>query len=203
MTMKKVINAFLALLVVAGAIMFLVSYWRDMSSPSSGSLTAYSSSSYSSGSSSSSTTEKTSSTTNSGQSEQNSTSSAQSTTSSKAAEAPKVSSSTTSSSAGAGSSSTTTKKEETPKPIETKPAETKKEFDVYSVPLHSVDSSCFSEIGYDSEWETLVVRFRENNSYLYAYGNFSQSDYNQFKNASSLGTYYNTYIKGQYPSTKY
>lgn len=60
-------------------------------------------------------------------------------------------------------------------------------------------SSCFSEIGYDSRNEALVVRFR-NSGKAYVYLEFSSSDWSSFKTAKSLGSYYNKNIKGKYKS---
>lgn len=57
------------------------------------------------------------------------------------------------------------------------------------------DSSCFSEIGYDDWTATLYVRFRDSGS-LYSYEEFY--DWDSFRHADSLGSYYNSYIKGQY-----
>ena len=57
------------------------------------------------------------------------------------------------------------------------------------------DSSCFSEIGYDDWTATLYVRFRDSGSF-YSYEEFY--DWDSFRHADSLGSYYNSYIKGQY-----
>ena len=64
-------------------------------------------------------------------------------------------------------------------------------------------STCFSYIGYDSQHEKLAVIFRSNEDRAYVYSDFSASDWSEFKSADSLGSYYNKYIKGQYPSQKY
>lgn len=78
-----------------------------------------------------------------------------------------------------------------------------KGFSPYDVSLHSVDSSCFYKIGYDSKYEKLVVVFNSNTDYMYVYSDFTSGDYKDFTAADSLGKYYNSYIKGVYPSEKY
>ena len=65
------------------------------------------------------------------------------------------------------------------------------------VEMQEVDSTCFSEVGYDAGQELLLVRFRNSGS-LYSYGPISQEEYNAFISSSSLGKYYNSYIKGNY-----
>lgn len=62
------------------------------------------------------------------------------------------------------------------------------------------DSSCFSEVGYNPATQTLKVCFRTTGYYEY-YG-FSQSDYDAFISADSLGTYFNQNIKGYYSYSK-
>ncbi len=53
-------------------------------------------------------------------------------------------------------------------------------FDVDDVNMQSTPgSSCFSEIGYDSDWEILVVRFRDSGS-VYAYSDFPEDKWSQF-----------------------
>lgn len=63
-------------------------------------------------------------------------------------------------------------------------------------------SSCFSAVGYDEENETLAVIFRSNESRTYLYTEFCAADYTDFMTASSLGSYYNQNIKGQFPSER-
>lgn len=68
----------------------------------------------------------------------------------------------------------------------------------YSFEKHyTFDSSCFSQVGYDAGMEALFVTFRDSGK-SYIYTNFSQYDWNSFSSASSLGSYYNSYIKGKY-----
>lgn len=58
-------------------------------------------------------------------------------------------------------------------------------------------SSCFSCVGYDRESETLRVEFREN-GYQYVYLDVPYDEWDDFISASSLGTYYNKFIKPYY-----
>ena len=81
---------------------------------------------------------------------------------------------------------------------ETTPTATPRVFDADAVAMQSTpDSTCFSEVGYDAEWEVLVVRFRDSGS-VYTYSCFPVSEWDEFIAADSLGSWYNTYIKGQY-----
>ena len=83
--------------------------------------------------------------------------------------------------------------EETPTPYD---------FNVDDVKMQSTPgSSCFSEIGYDSYWEILVVQFRDNGS-VYSYLDFPIDKWDKFISADSLGSWYNKYIKGQYEYEK-
>jgi hypothetical protein len=75
-------------------------------------------------------------------------------------------------------------------------------FDVDNVSMQSTPkSSCFSEIGYDSDWEILVVRFRDSGA-VYTYSDFPEDEWNKFIAASSLGRWYNAHIKGRYEDEK-
>lgn len=71
------------------------------------------------------------------------------------------------------------------------------DFDYTSVPMESVDSTCFSEIGYDEDHEILLVRFLESDS-LYEYYDVPEDVYEDLLNADSPGGYYNDNIKGYY-----
>lgn len=78
------------------------------------------------------------------------------------------------------------------------PIPTPNVFDVDNVDMQATpQSSCFSEIGYDSEWEILVVRFR-NSSSTYTYSDFPEGEWSKFVSADSLGRWFNKHIKGQY-----
>lgn len=82
------------------------------------------------------------------------------------------------------------------------PTTTLRLFDVDDVDMQPTPkSSCFSEIGYDSDWEILVVRFRDSGS-VYMYSDFPQSEWNRFIAAKSLGSWYNAHIKGRYEYEK-
>lgn len=59
------------------------------------------------------------------------------------------------------------------------------------------NSSCFSQVGYDTDEERLIVEFRETKA-VYEYTGFSAADWDAFISADSLGTYFNKYIKGNY-----
>lgn len=65
-------------------------------------------------------------------------------------------------------------------------------FEIYETP----DSSCFSEIGYNSYYEVLYVNFRTSGGYLYF--DFPEDAWIDFFNADSLGSWHNDYIKGYY-----
>lgn len=62
-------------------------------------------------------------------------------------------------------------------------------------------STCFSQVGYDSDNEELHLVFRETGK-EYIYSEFPEKDWSDFWNAESLGKYYNKWIKGKYPSRK-
>ncbi|MEL7659023.1 MAG: KTSC domain-containing protein, partial [Bacillota bacterium] len=82
-------------------------------------------------------------------------------------------------------------------PIET-PTPTSHEFDVDDVIMQSTPgSSCFSEIGYDSDYNILVVQFRDSGS-VYMYLDFSIDEWDKFTSADSLGRWYNKHIKNKY-----
>lgn len=70
--------------------------------------------------------------------------------------------------------------------------------DMYSTP----DSSCFSAVGYNADYEILAVTFRESGeSYLYL--DFPRNEWEDFRSADSLGSYFNKYIKNNYACNKY
>lgn len=69
------------------------------------------------------------------------------------------------------------------------------------VRMKEVDSSCFSEVGYASDTETLYVRFKDSGS-LYRYDEIPSNIYRSLMNAESIGKYYNSDIKGKYPCTR-
>jgi len=72
------------------------------------------------------------------------------------------------------------------------------QFSVDDVQMQSTpDSSCFSEVGYDEEWNRLIVKFRDS-GVVYMYYDFPVSKWKQFIAADSLGSWFNEYIKGYY-----
>ena len=58
-------------------------------------------------------------------------------------------------------------------------------------------SNTFYEIGYCKKYELLLVTF-DNSFDTYIYEEFSEDDWNDFRNASSLGSWYNNRIKNKY-----
>ena len=64
----------------------------------------------------------------------------------------------------------------------------------------SVNSSNLSAVGYDSETGVMHIRF--NSGRLYAYYNVPENVYHELMNAASLGSYFNSFIKGCYGDTK-
>ncbi|MBQ4451220.1 MAG: KTSC domain-containing protein, partial [Clostridia bacterium] len=55
----------------------------------------------------------------------------------------------------------------------------------------------FSHVGYDKANRILKVRFRDSKS-VYIYKNIPNEVYRALINASSIGSYYNNYIKNKY-----
>ena len=72
----------------------------------------------------------------------------------------------------------------------------------YKIPsglLKPVDSTAISEMGYDSDKQALIVRFKSSGK-AYAYVDVPKSEWEAFRNAKSIGSYYNKNIKGKYKS---
>jgi len=67
------------------------------------------------------------------------------------------------------------------------------DFDMQTTP----DSSAFKEIGYEKTDHILVVTFRDSGDSYYYY-DVPRDMWVEFKNADSLGSYFNEYIKGNY-----
>lgn len=63
----------------------------------------------------------------------------------------------------------------------------------------SVDSSCISAIGYDGVYSTLRIRF--NSGAVYEYEGFQHSEFRVFRDAPSLGRYFNSHIRDHYHYT--
>lgn len=70
----------------------------------------------------------------------------------------------------------------------------------YKIPkdvMQTVDSSAISEMGYDSKNRALIVRFKSSGK-AYVYIDFPKTEWESFRNAKSIGSYYNKNIKGKY-----
>ena len=60
----------------------------------------------------------------------------------------------------------------------------------------SVSSSNLKSVGYDTKERILEIEFQ--NGRIYQYSNVSNDEYTELMEASSLGRYFNFYIKGAY-----
>jgi hypothetical protein len=69
-----------------------------------------------------------------------------------------------------------------------------------SIPRTSVKSSSISEIGYDEDKKTLVVKF--GNGGLYAYKDVPSGVYADLRDAESAGKHLMANIRGKYEHTK-
>jgi len=58
------------------------------------------------------------------------------------------------------------------------------------------DSSMITSTEYDDETQVLEVTF--NNDDIYAYYDFSSSEYDAMMEASSIGKFFNQYVKNEY-----
>jgi len=63
-----------------------------------------------------------------------------------------------------------------------------------------VDSSNLSAVGYDPKTKTMHIRFQSGR--LYAYYDVPEDIYQDLMNADSLGSYFNSFIKGAFAYTK-
>jgi len=63
-----------------------------------------------------------------------------------------------------------------------------------------VASSTISAIGYREDLQTLRIQFQNGN--IYEYYNFPLIEFENFKTAPSLGSYFNHHIKNNYPYNK-
>ncbi len=76
------------------------------------------------------------------------------------------------------------------------------EFDPDKVEMQATpNSSCFSNIGYDSLHNVLILTFRDSGA-SYLYREVPESVWNDLCAASSMGKFYNASIKGNYPDEK-
>ena len=62
-------------------------------------------------------------------------------------------------------------------------------------------STCFSSIGYNKYWESLIVVFRNSGAW-YEYDGVSIGTAEELLDSTDPGEYYNDYIKGNYPSER-
>jgi hypothetical protein len=63
--------------------------------------------------------------------------------------------------------------------------------------MTQVQSSNVAEVGYNSDTEELQIIFLNGSSYLYL--NVPQNEYENLLQAPSIGSYFNRYIRNQYP----
>ncbi len=68
---------------------------------------------------------------------------------------------------------------------------------VYNTP----DSTCFSRVGYDRRNNVLIVVFRDSGAEYHYFG-VSEDVWESFYDSTSLGRYFNSYIKGNYAYKK-
>lgn len=69
----------------------------------------------------------------------------------------------------------------------------------FDIDWQDVDSSMFSQVGYDDARYVLGVRFLDSGKCYYYIG-FPSEEYEAFIGSDSLGRYYNEYITGEYYS---
>jgi len=65
------------------------------------------------------------------------------------------------------------------------------------IEMHPVGSSNVVEVGYDSQNETVLVRFLNNT--LYAYKGVNKITFDELRTATSVGSYLNRNFKNVYP----
>jgi len=66
--------------------------------------------------------------------------------------------------------------------------------------MHPVSSSNIASVGYDNESESVYVEFL--NGSTYKYNGVSESEFENLKTASSVGSYFNRNYKNVYPYEK-
>ena len=77
-----------------------------------------------------------------------------------------------------------------------------------TIALDSVESSQLHSIGYHPETQTLAIQFlnkEKGPGSLYHYENFTQADWDEFRNAVSFGSHFKKFIKPnaeKYPYTR-
>jgi hypothetical protein len=65
------------------------------------------------------------------------------------------------------------------------------------IEMYPVSSSNISEVGYDSQTETVLIRFLNNT--IYAYKGVNEIVFEELKTAPSIGSYLNRNFKNVYP----
>jgi hypothetical protein len=65
------------------------------------------------------------------------------------------------------------------------------------IEMYPVSSSNVAEVGYDSQNETVLVRFLNNT--LYVYKGVNEVTFEELKTAASVGSYINRNFKNVYP----
>ena len=73
---------------------------------------------------------------------------------------------------------------------------------VITMNMINVDSSAIQSIGYDAQTKVMQVKFHKNPK-TYNFCNVPPHIFNSFLNAPSKGTFYDTYIKGNYQCPGY
>ncbi len=74
-------------------------------------------------------------------------------------------------------------------------------FENRNIDLYHVKSTCISHAGYDTETGCLFLRMKDT-GYLYMYKNAPQILFRRIRTVTSVGGFYNRYIKGRYNSQR-
>ncbi len=64
-----------------------------------------------------------------------------------------------------------------------------------------VESSALQSVGYDEQTLTLELEFRDKGG-VWRYDKFPKREFNKFIHSDSMGRFFATKIKGNYPETK-
>lgn len=65
-----------------------------------------------------------------------------------------------------------------------------------------VDSSCIKAIAFDESSNCLKIRFHSTNNSVYQYSGFDRLKFSDFRNSSSLGTFFHNEIKDFFPCSQ-
>ena len=77
-----------------------------------------------------------------------------------------------------------------------------------SIDMHPVDSSQIHSVGYDTDTQTLAIRFKgkgDNPGTTYHYANVSQAKFDDFEQSGSRGKWFHQHVKSlphSHPHTK-